>query len=408
MSPGGRAPSPRAPMLLKARLMTPGPTAMAESTRLAMAAATPHHRTTAFADTLREVLEHLRWLWETEDDGDVLVVAGSGTTGMEAAMGTVLAPGDRVAIVRAGKFGERWQALAQLLGCEVVEIPRPWGHSVTAEDVRRILGDEAPVQALVVVASETSTGALQPVPEIAAALRAHSPDALVLVDGITAVGCVDLSMRRHSLDVLVSGSQKAFGLPPGAAFVGMGPRAWARAGSIAPRGMALDLRRERKQSASGQTAFTPAISLVVGAHEVMTRWREMGRDTLLEHADMLSTACLAAARALGLEPFATDLPSPALTSIAVPPTLDGAKLVARMREQYGTHVAGGQDQLKGRILRIGHLGAVDPFDLLQALCALELALHEAGHPVRLGAGVAAAQEALAPWMRQATPSTIHP
>lgn len=395
-------------MLLKARLMTPGPTAMAESTRLALAESMPHHRSPAFMAEMGRIQDGLRWLWEAGEEDEVVVVAGSGTTGMEAAMSTVLAPGARVLIAHAGKFGARWRDLADMLGCEVLEVSRPWGRSVLVEHVEEALTGAPPIDAFVCVASETSTGALQPVPELAAAVRSHSPDALVVVDGITAVGCVDLSMTRHGLDVLVSGSQKAFGLPPGAAFVGISARGWRAAEGVPRRSMALDLRRERKQRQSGQTAFTPAIAVLWGLREVLGRWQGQGREALLSHAEALADACRAGLRALGLPLFAADLPSPALTSAGIEPPLDGGLLVRRMRDHYGTQVAGGQDMLKGRLVRIGHLGAVDPFDVLQALAVLEFALAEQGHPVAFGSGVGAAQERLAPWMAAASPSFIRP
>lgn len=395
-------------MLLKARLMTPGPTAMAESTRLALAEAMPHHRSPAFIAEMGRVQEGLRWLWEAGEDDDVVVVAGSGTTGMEAAMSTVLAPGSRVLVAHAGKFGARWCELAGMLGCDVVEVSRPWGRSVLPEHVEEALSSVGAVDAFVCVASETSTGALQPVPELAQAVRVHAPEALVIVDGITAVGCVDLSMTRHGIDVLVSGSQKAFGLPPGAAFVGLSARAWRASERVPCRSMVLDLRRERKQRETGQTAFTPAIAVLWGLREVLGRWQAMGREALLGHAEALAGACRAGVEAIGLPRFAVDLPSPALTSASVEAPLDGGLLVRRLRDHYGTQVAGGQDALKGRLVRVGHLGAVDPFDVLQALAALEFALAEQGHRVVFGSGVGAAQKRLAPWMAVAPPTFVRP
>lgn len=393
-------------MFLKARLMTPGPTATAESTRLAMAAAAPHHRSPAFAALMKETLEGLRWLWDTEDD--VLVLAGSGTTAMEAAMRSAIAPGHRVLVVTGGKFAERWETLAALLGAEVLSLPLAWGESASADALRARLAGEAPVDALVAVASETSTGALHPVPALVEALRAHSPDALAIVDGITAVGCVDLSMRRHGIDLLVSGSQKAFGLPPGAGFVGVSARAWDRIATVPPTSMALDLRAERKQSATGQSAFTPPIALIVGLHEVLGRWQTTGRDPLFAHADALAEMARAGGSAAGLHPFAAGLPSPALTSFHVPDGVDGAALVRRLREHWGISVAGGQDALKGRIVRVGHLGVVDPFDLLLTFAALEIALGELGATVRPGAAAAAIQPLIRARYGSAAPTHLNP
>lgn len=387
-------------MFVKTRMLTPGPTPTAESTRLAMAASHPHHRSGEYAEITKRALAGLRWLWDTDDD--VLILTGSGTLGMEAAMRSALAPGDRVLVVTGGKFAERWLKIARLIGCEVTALEVAWGRVASVESLDAVLAGAAPFAAMVGVASETSTGALHPVAALSAAFRRHSPEGLVLVDGITAVGVADLSMVRDGFDVLVSGSQKAFGLPPGAAVVGVSARAWARIAEVDAPSYYLDLRRERKQTETGQSAFTPAVPLVVGFAEVMERWRPLGREGLFAHGAMLSRGALAGARAIGLEPFA-EVPSPALTSIATPESVDVGALRKRMLGQYGVDVAGGQDALKGRIVRIGHLGVVDPFDIVGAVAALELALIDqgwtpAGAP---GSGAAAALAAMAPAMATA-------
>jgi aspartate aminotransferase-like enzyme len=380
-------------MFVKTRLMTPGPTQTAESTRLAMAASQPHHRSTAFSAITHRALEGLRWLWDTDDD--VLLMAGSGTSGMEAALRSALGPHDRVVVATGGKFAERWLTIVRLIGCDVVELPIEWGRSADPAALRALLATGAPPTALVCVASETSTGALHPVPELIAELRAVAPDALTIVDGITAIGCADLSMRRDTIDVLVSGSQKAFGLPPGAAAIGVSARAWDRFDVNDAANYYFDLRRERSQTARGQSAFTPPIPLVVGFAEVIDRWRPLGRRALFDHAETLAIGVRAGAMALGLSLFAKDLPSPALTSIEFE-GVDVEGLRVTLRERFGVWVAGGQNALKGRVLRIGHLGAVDAFDVIQVMAALELALASQGVAIELGVGTAAALNAMQP------------
>lgn len=393
-------------MFVKTRLMTPGPTQTAESTRLAMAAAHPHHRSTEFSAITHRALDGLRWLWDTDDD--VVLMSGSGTAGMEAALRSALSPADRVVVVTGGKFAERWLSIVNLIGCSVLVLDVEWGRSASPAALKVLLADEEQPTALVCVASETSTGVLHPVAELIRTLREVSPDALSIVDGITAVGCADLSMRRDEIDLLVSGSQKAFGLPPGAAAIGVSARAWDRIDATDANNYYFDLRSERKQTAKGQSAFTPPIPLVVGFAEVIDRWRELGRDELLAHSETLAAGARAAAAALNLSLYAKDVASPALTAIEID-GVDVERMRSHMRDRLGVWVAGGQESAKGHILRIGHLGAVDAFDIVQTIAALELALVEYGFEIEIGSGVAAALVAMQPRLAAAqNVSTYNP
>ncbi len=393
-------------MFVKSRLLTPGPTLVAESTRLAMAAAHPHHRSPEYSRVHKRALELLRRLWDT--DSDVLAVTGSGTASMESALRTVLRPGDRIAVVTGGKFAERWRDICGSIACEVVEIHVEWGACATAADVAGALEGGPPVAAMVCVASETSTGALHPVAELGRSLRAHSPDAALIVDGITAVGTVDLSMRRDRIDVLVSGSQKAFGLPPGLGMVGVSEAAWELAARPGCDSWYMDLRRERKQTETGQTAFTPAISLVVGLLEVMERWDALGRDEIFQHCASIAEATRAAVKAMGLTLFARDTPSPALTSVLLPEGISSASLRNWTRSHCGVTISGGQDQWKDRIVRIGHLGVVDALDALAGIAAFEMALRQAGVAVPVGAGLKAALEVLEPALSTSASAAWNP
>lgn len=393
-------------MWIKERLLTPGPTPIAESTRLAMAIAPGHHRSADFSKLMSEVLEHLRWLWDTEDD--VLLITGSGTAGMEAALSSALGAGDRVLVITGGKFGERWLEILTRLGAAVDELKPEWGESASVDELERMLDAGGDYAALVMVASETSTGKLHPVAEMAAAFRARHSDSLVVVDGITAVGCVDLSMKRDGLDVLVSGSQKAFGLPPGMAMVGVSERAWQKIDSRRATHTYLDLSRERKQTATGQTAWTPNVQLVLGLAEVMRRWRVAGRDALFAHNAQLAAATRAAVAALGLELFGSGTPSPALTSVAVPEGIDGPAVASWMKDRAGVQIAGGQDHVKGKIWRIGHLGPVDWAELVAGISALGMALVANGYEVDPASGVSAALASLAGPLSAEDPQRISP
>jgi aspartate aminotransferase-like enzyme len=363
-----------------------------------MATAHPHHRSEEFSGRFTSMLKKLAWLWDT--DGEVVFVTGSGTAGMEASLRTCLRASDRIVAVGGGKFAERWVEICRDISPGTAELEVRHGASATAAGLDAVLDAQPSWDALVLVASETSTGALHPVAELVAAFRRRCPGGLVIVDGITAVGCVDLSMRRDGIDVLVSGTQKSFGVPPGGAMVGFGPKVqdWMdRPGSTV--NLSLDLRGERKQFSGGDSAFTPSVPLVLALDEVMTRWMAFGREALFEHQRALSAGTIAGVRACGLELFAPS-PSPALTSIAVPDGVAAARVIDTMRSRYGITVTGGQDAMKGRVIRIGHLGAVDAVDVIASVTALELALIDQGRPLQPGAAAAAAVAAMAGAMQR--------
>ena len=385
--------------MLKKRLMTPGPTEVGEAARLVAASSHAHHRSAEFKAVMRDALDGLAWLFDTDD---VVVVTGSGTAGMEAAMRTTIGAADRVAVVTGGKFAERWRDIARCITPNVEVFALEWGEGADPQSFAEWLEGQPPFQAMVAVASETSTGVLHPVAQLCAAFRAHSPEGVTLIDGITAVGAADLSMRRDGFDVLVSGSQKAFGLPPGAAFVGMSARAWARADEVDAPSYYLDLRRERGQLREGSSAFTPNVPVVLGLNAVLEGWRAAGREALFHHAAQLSAAAHAGARAAGLAFFGSGARSPALTSVVVG---DAETVRARLRTHYGVAVAGGQNALKDRILRVGHIGPIDVFDMCSTWTAIACALADAGHDC-VPADVAAATVAAVSDGLRAQPSHL--
>lgn len=376
--------------MIKQLLLAPGPTPVPSRVRLAMAQPMFHHRTPQFSALFGEVRAQLRELFQTEQD--VLMLAASGTGAMEAAVNNCFAPGDEVVVVNGGKFGERWTKLANTFGLKPVEITVEWGRAVRPEQVEQALAEHPQAKGVLVQASETSTTAVHPIRELAAITRRR--DALLVVDGITAVGVYDIPMDQWGVDVLITGSQKALMLPPGLAVLALSARAWARVEETQQPRFYFDLPRERTNQAKNTTAWTPAISLVIGLHESLRMMQEEGYANVYARHERLARATRAGAEALGLRLVAPDNPSPAVTGLYVPEGIDGSKLFAYLRDKMRVVFAGGQDQLKGRIIRIAHLGYIGAFDTITALAALEMALKHFGHPLELGRGVGAAQAEL--------------
>lgn len=376
--------------MIKSYLLAPGPTPVPPHVLLAMAQPIIHHRTPQFGAVFAETREELKALFQTQQD--VVILAASGTGAMEAAVTNCFSEGDEVIVVNGGKFGERWLKLCLAFNLKPVEIRVEWGKAVRVEEVERTLREHPAAKGVFLQASETSTTAVHPVEPLAALTRQR--DTLLVVDGITAVGVFDIPMDRWGIDVLITGSQKALMLPPGLGFVALSKRAWERVKGSRQRRFYFDLARERDNQAKNTTAWTPAISLIFGLREALAMIREEGlRQVFARHA-LLAQATRAATHALGLRLVAPSAPSPAATGIYVPESIDGAKLVSYLRDKMHVTFAGGQDQLKGRIVRIAHLGYIDSFDTIAAVAALEMALRHFGHPIELGLGVAAAQGVL--------------
>jgi len=376
--------------MLKKILLAPGPTPVPPQVLLDMAQPIMHHRTSEFSAILDEVAAGLKALYQTEQQ--VLILAASGTGAMEAAVANLLAPGEKALVVVAGKFGQRWRDLVRTYGHEAVEIEAEWGRVVTADQVGAVLDADPAIRAVFMQGCETSTATRFPVEEVAAITRER--DVLLVVDGITAVGAWSLPMDELGIDCLICGSQKALMLPPGLATIALSERARERIGrSTAPR-YYLDLAKEHKaQAEKSTTAYTPAVSLVVGLRRVLRMMREETFDGVYARHALLARAAQAGMRALGLE-LLSEAPSPSVTAAVLPEGFDGAGLVKYMREELGVTMAGGQDHLKGKIVRMGHLGYVDAFDILTGFSTLGMALRRFGHEVRFGAGVGAAEEIL--------------
>ncbi len=371
-------------------LLAPGPTPVPESALLAMAQPMIHHRTPQFSEIFKETAELLKHVFQTQED--VLILAASGTGAMEGTIVNLYSPGDEVIVVNGGKFGERWGKISEAYGLKAHWLNVEWGKAVDPDAVKKLLDANPNVKGVLVQASETSTTAAHPVKELAALTKDRN--CLLIVDGITAVGVFDLPMDSWGIDVLVSGSQKAFMLPPGLAFASLSAKAWKFQETAKCPRFYFDFKKERKNLKDNTTAYTPAVSLITGLREALKLIKEEGLQNVFARHDRLARATRAAATALGLKLLAPDAPSNAATGVFVPEGVEGGKLVKYLRDTMGITLAGGQDHLKGKILRIAHLGYVDTFDIIIAISAIEMALAKAGHKLEFGKGVAAAQKIL--------------
>jgi len=375
----------------KYRLLTPGPVPVPERIRRAMSATLLHHRAPEFLPLFHEVRDGLQLVFGTRRS--VLLLASSGTGAMEASVANLTAPGDRALVVRAGKFGERFGELCEAYEVEPSYLDVEWGRAVEPDQVAERLAAEPDLRAVFVQASETSTGVLHPVREIARVVAEHS-DALVIVDGISAVGVHPLPMDAWGIDALISGSQKAWQLPPGLAMIALSERAEAALERRRSGRFYFDLRKELRGQPRAATAYSPALSLIVGLAESLRMIRELGLERVYARHAELASMTRAGVQALGLPLLAPSSPSNACTAVRIPEPLDAGKLLAELRDHHGITLAGGQGRLAGKILRIGHMGDLDSYDMVAAISALELSLLDAGIPVELGAGVRNALQTL--------------
>lgn len=376
--------------MIKRHLLAPGPTPVPENARLAMAASLIHHRGPQFKAIFEEVREHLRWAHQ--GSSEVVTMTCSGTGGFEAALTAFTARGDKILSIGGGKFGERWGLMGRAHGLDVIDIPVEWGQVVDPDAVAQALREHPDVTAVTMTASETSTGVFHPVEAVCRLVKEHTA-AVTIIDGITAVGVQPMPMDEWGIDVLVSGSQKAFSVPPGLAFVAVNDAVWARSGRSNHPRFYLDLLRERDAQRKGQTAFTPAIAEVIALAAVLRDMREEGLEAIFARHDLLARATRAGVRAAGLELFAA-APANCTTCVRIPEPVAAPDVVKVMREQFGVTIAGGQDALKPFTLRIGHIGYFDRSDVLIALGALEGALLKLGFALEPGVAVGAAQRVL--------------
>ena len=372
----------------KQRLLTPGPTPLYPKALQAMMGAEIHHRTQDFRDLYLSVLADLKTVLGTTND--VLILASSGTGAMEASITNCFSPGDRVIVCSAGKFGERWIELTQAYNLNPLVLTAPYGSVVDPATLSKALTANPDTKAVFVQASESSTGAAHNIHAMGEIVKATP--ALFVVDAITGIGTMPLGIDAWGLDFVIGGSQKAFMLPPGLAFISVSPKAWAQMESAKLPRYYFDLRREQKNAAKGESSWTPATSLILGLAEVLKYIQILGMDQLIDNAQQLAAATRAACSALGLELFAPASPSGAVTAIKAPAGLSSTVIVKEFRQKFGSIIADGQSEMQGRLFRIAHLGYFDVADLFALIAELELILDANGVPVKLGAGVAAVQQ----------------
>ncbi|PLX41266.1 MAG: aminotransferase [Deltaproteobacteria bacterium] len=372
-------------------LLAPGPTPVPPEALMDMALPIIHHREPEFKPIFEECLEGLKYLFQTERD--VVILASSGTGAMEAAVTSFLRTGDKAIFVNGGKFGERWGKILKAYGCVPIEVKVEWGKAVDPAVIEKLLDEDPEIRAVYFQASETSTAVKHPAKEIAA-ITAKRPGVICVADAITATGVFDLPMDAWGLDIVVTGSQKALMLPPGLGFIASSEKADAFLETANIPHYYFDIKLEKKKLADKQTAWTPAVSLIVGLRKVLAMIKEEGLENVHKRTARFAKAAREGAKAIGLELFAPDSPSDALTAVKIPDGIDGLKVKKILRESYAVTVAGGQDEAKGKIVRLAHLGYAGTFDVITGLSALEMALADAGYEFEMGKGVAKAMEIL--------------
>jgi serine---pyruvate transaminase len=376
----------------KRYLVTPGPTPVPPEVLAATAQPMIHHRGSDFRETLGRVIERLRLVFQTESE--MLTFTSAGTGVMESAVQNLCSPGDRVLVVSHGYFGERFASIAQVYGCDLVHLRYPWGESPSADEVGEKLEEMGGAKAVFVTHSDTSTGVVSDLRSIAE--RLNGTDAITVVDAISSLAAVPLETDAWGLDVVITSSHKALMCPPGLAFASASERALAAARDGTSPRFYFDWERTRASQEKGENPFSPAISLYLGLDVALGMILDAGLEAAFERHVRLGRACRAGVKAMGLELFSPDEDRAAVvTAIRIPADVDGQGIVRSMRERSGVTIIGGQGELRGKIVRIGHIGYVDVYDVTTALAALEIAMVEAGGEIERAAAVTAALDAFA-------------
>jgi len=373
----------------KGYLLSPGPTPVPEEALLDLAKPLYHHRTPQFKAVFKKACEGLKYVFQTKND--VFIFASSGTGAMEAAVVNVLKPGEAALVVQGGKFGQRWSEICKANNIDTDIIDLEWGTAVDPAEVEKRLKANPKVSAVYVTLCETSTGVHTDIRSIGEIVK--KTDAILVVDGISAVGAVECRTDEWGIDMLAVGSQKALMLPPGLAFLSVSPKAWKKVEKRDSGAYYFDLKAAKKALDKDDTAYTPALTLVIALTRTLEMIRSEGVEKVWAKFSLLAEATRAAVKAMGLELLA-DKPSDAVTAVKLPEGIDGEAVPKKMRDELGVTIAGGQGKLKGKIIRITHMGYVNGFDIIVGVSALELVLKELGADIELGKGVRAAQEAL--------------
>lgn len=375
----------------KKYLLAPGPTPVPPEVLMAMSMPIIHHRAPDFIPVLDAAKKGLQWLYQTKND--VLILSASGTGGMVGTVNNFLSPGDKALVINSGKFGERWTKICRAYSIGVEEIKVDWGYTVKPEEVESVLRKDPSFKAVFVQACETSTGVYHDVKSLGEIVKKFK-NTILVVDAISALVAHDIRTDEWEIDVMVGGSQKGIMLPPGLAFVSISDKAWKMSEtSKAPR-FYFNFKKEKEALAKNQTNFTSPVTLILGLNQALNMLKEEGLNEVFRRHTILAEATRTAMKAIGLELYTKESPSNSVTAVMAPDGYDGQVIYKNLREKYGITAAGGQDQAKGKIFRIAHLGYADTFDVITAVAGVEMVLKGMGYPVKLGNGVAAAEEIL--------------
>ncbi len=377
--------------MLKRYIAAPGPTPVPSQVLLSMAAPIIHHRSPDFLPVLDSAKKGLQWLYQTKND--VLILCSTGTGGMVGSVNNFFNKGDRVVVINGGKFGERWTEICQAYGLKVKEITVEWGYTVAPDVVANVLKKTKGIKGVFVQASETSTGVYHDIKALASVVREYN-DTLFIVDAISALVAHDLRTDAWGIDIMIGGSQKGVMMPPGLAFVSVSEKAWERAQSSQLPKFYFNFTKEREKLKENQTNFTSPVTLIIGLNESISMLKAEGLKNVFRRHNRLAHATRKAVHSLGLNLYAKESPSNAVTSIIAPPGINGQVIYKHLREKYGITAAGGQGKARGKIFRIAHLGYSDTFDVITAIAGIEMTLKALGHPIKLGTGVAVAEALL--------------
>jgi aspartate aminotransferase-like enzyme len=369
-------------------LLTPGPTPLPPQVLEAMSRPIIHHRTPQFQGEIKKATEGLKYIFQTKND--VFILASSGTGAMEAAVINLLSAGDTALVVQGGKFGERWTELCKAYGIAAEVIDVEWGKAVDPKEIEKRLKTNPKIKAVFTTLCETSTGVTNDIRGIGEVVK--NTEAVLVVDAISGLGAIEIKTDEWSCDMVISGSQKGLMLPPGLGFISVSQKAFKLIeASKSPR-YYFDLRKSKKALDKTDTPFTPAITLIIALNEALEMMKQDGLENTFARHKKMAEATRSAVKALDLELFAPSAASDAVTAAKVPQGIDGEKLVKTMRDTYGITIAGGQDEMKGKLIRIAHMGFIEEFDIITGISCLEKVLYQMGHKFNLGAGVKAAEE----------------
>lgn len=369
-------------------LLTPGPTPIPPEVALKEALPIIHHRTSEFAKIFKDVAEGLKLMFQTKND--VFMTSSSGTGTMESAVVNLLSPGDEVIVASSGNFGDRWAKICNVYGVTVHNANAAWGKAVSSSEIEKILKSNRKIKAVYTTFTETSTGVVNDIKSIGEIVS--KTDAVLVVDAISGLIGQEYHMDDWKVDITVSGSQKGFMLAPGLAFVSLSDKAWKLSESSKLPKFYFDYKKYKKSLETSETPFTPPVTLIVALQEAITMIKEKGIENVWADCSLLAKASRAGMKALGLELFAEN-PCDVVTSAKVPEEI-GGKIVKILREKYGISIAGGQGELKGKIIRFAHMGYIGKADILVGFACLEMVLCELGYKLEKGKSVAAVQEIL--------------